>query len=86
MSAETLLRAANSIRDEWSGDMSHLAWHSAQTFHLAVADWLEKEALGFDLIAATIKVAVEIGADAKVTHSTHEEALAVARAYLGETS
>lgn len=72
----------DSLRPE--ADAVHIAsWHPAVA--LAVADWLDKEADGFALIAATTRVAIEIDGDLRVMHSTHGEALAVARAYLGGT-
>lgn len=61
---------------------AHIAsWHPGVA--LAVADWLDREADGMDLIAATTRVAIEIGGELTMQHSTHEEALTVARAYLG---
>lgn len=50
---------------------------------LAVADWLDREADGQDLIDSVERVSVEIDGEVEVAHSTYPEALAVARAFLG---
>lgn len=63
----------------------HIAsWHPGVA--LAVADWLDREADGQDLVDSVERVSVEIDGEVEVVHSTYPEALAVARAYLGGES
>lgn len=72
--ADRLRRAARVMRER-----AEASWHPA------VADWLDAEAAGIDLYTALDAVAIEIGGGARVTHSTHAQALAVADAYLGDS-
>jgi hypothetical protein len=51
----------------------------------ALAAWLRKEADGFELYEATVRVAINLGSGARLSHSTHYEALAVARLIVGST-
>jgi hypothetical protein len=73
MSAEVLRRATTRIRH----DIEFGQAHGADDFLLAVADWLEAVAIKADAVEA-----------AGLTFGGFEgrPALAVARAYLGETS
>lgn len=77
MSAEILRRAAAAIRDEWGDGPMGGAWHQDRDFHLAVADWLEAEAAAVDF---------QTQCDHRYRMRDNDEALAVARAYRGESS
>lgn len=57
------------------------SWHPGVA--LTVANWLDKEADAWDLVAAVERVTIELDGELEVAHSTYPEALAVARAFLG---
>lgn len=74
MSAARLREAATQIRLEWDGERGG-GWHLTQTFHLAVADWLDRVAEDCQ--------ALDLDFPHEMPHRPDPEALAVANAYLG---
>lgn len=83
-SMDTLVADCGVTEDEWAtGDAHYIA-----TMHpgvaAALADWLDAEAAGWDLMSAAERVTVALGGEVTVRHSTWAEALTVARAVLGE--
>lgn len=49
MTADLLRKAANAERDEWGGADTRHGYPKSSRIHLAVADWLDKEATFADL-------------------------------------
>jgi hypothetical protein len=84
VSVEALRRAAAGLREEWAGPSPMgTAWHRERDFHLAVADWLDGEAVDLD---EALNALAFLGPArwSRVPDGRFGRALAVARAYLGD--
>jgi hypothetical protein len=96
---EEIREAVKAIRDEWGVERGG-AWNSVRDFHLAVADWLDREASMHEALGGVgnllqsaadslgvgeLRIQFSEHAD-KMAASTLPQAVAVAHAYLGRTS
>jgi hypothetical protein len=92
--SDVLRRAADALYNEWEGPRGG-GWLQVRTFHLAAADWLDEQAVAY---AANEHLWRESSRDpenrwaergltveANLEHH-YKHALAVARAYLGESA
>lgn len=86
MSVDTLRRAAAVARAEWGSPDDQRRYPEASRRHLAVADWLDREADLAITHDAFLTAATAAGLVIRKDETTLPQALAVALAYLGQTS